>query len=339
MHEPHWGRRTAVGLAGGVVLVGIIATILLVVASGRDDAPPSPPGASRSGSVPPTPDPATVLGVPMSAVEPCSLVDLGSVSTYGRVQDPVDLGEYSSCELDMFPQNGGSLRAIVEFRARVGSDVGLPGTVEKRGDIVVMRELPQNGSCARAILLADRTPIGIDVESDQASVDPCVVAETMTKTALAKLTTTGIGRSPGRARNSLAGVDMCGLVDAASLTSAGFDPLAASPGFARWYCSWGSSVGPGLQIYADRQYEVIDDAGTRMIIAGRQVQIQPGGYSNRPGRCVAQITQRRFLASNGDQRVERLQIIFDGFASQTPDELCRTATALAASAMSKLPAA
>jgi hypothetical protein len=174
---------------------------------------------------------------------------------------------------------------------------------------------------------------------EKVTIGMCAVAETMTKAALTRLTTSGVGTHSVHPSNSLVFIDMCALMDSGALTAAGFDPAASSPGFAHWYCSWRTAAGPILHVYADRQYERTESEGTRVLLSGHEVDIQPGGYTHRRDRCVTQITNRRFLASNGHQRVERVQIIYGGVGSESPDELCRVATALATNVASKLPPA
>ncbi|MGH3615522.1 MAG: protein kinase domain-containing protein [Pseudonocardia sp.] len=336
-----WNHRRRRRLIAGTIIAALALTTTLVIGTGRTgDSTTVAPVPSTQGAAPtttataPTGNPALQADPPTA--DPCSLIDPTPLAAYGEPELEVDFGLFSACQVAVRPVSGGIVVAIARFYPRLDPTMGLPGTVESRGDIGIGRETANDGYCQRTILLPDRTRLIVSAANyGGAAADACAVAETATETALARLTTTGIGQRPAfDARSSLASLDACALLDPGTLIAVGVDPANPTPDYGNWDCRWGYT--PRVTVFPDRGDEVTATDGTPTAVAGRTVLALPGGYSNEPDTCLAQVLHRRFLASDGEQRVEKLRITFTG--TGTPDELCRMATELAANAIPKLPA-
>lgn len=310
-----------------------VAGYLLLVAT----VPACSGGPGNTGAQATQPSSDLILGIAPKSVEPCSLVDASPLSSYGWSPPYNEMGDYAACFVDIYPPSGGWIRGTVEFRDRFGPNDQLSGVIEDHGDIRVSREPPSPGDCRRTILLPERTPVIVDAMAHgNVQVDMCIVAETMTKTALAKLASSGLGTRPLGPPNSLVNIDMCSLPSPDNLNAAGFDPAAASPGYGRWYCSWRTAAGATLQVSAFRQ-DPRPEGGTQIVLTGHDTVVLPGDQVGLPNGCVAKITNRRFLTSDGAQRIERIAISYTGLGPETPDALCRMATTFAGGVAARLP--
>ncbi|MGH3566815.1 MAG: protein kinase domain-containing protein [Pseudonocardia sp.] len=336
-----WNHGRRRWLIAGAIIGVLALTATLVIGTGRTgDSTAVAPVPSTQAAAPPTtataPTGHPALKADPPTADPCSLMDPAPLAAYGEPELEVDFGLFSACQVAVRPASGGIVVVIARFYPQLDPTQGLPGTVEIRGDIGIGRETDNDGYCQRTILFPDRTRLIVSAANyGGAATDACAVAETATATALARLTTTGIGQRPASdARSSLALLDACGLLDPGTLTAVGVDPSNPAPDYGNWDCRWGYT--PRVTVFSDRGDEVTATDGTPTAVAGRTVLALPGGYSNEPDTCLAQVLHRRFLASDGEQRVEKLRITFTG--TGTPEQLCRIATDLAANAIPKLPA-
>jgi len=133
---------------------------------------------------------------------------------------------------------------------------------------------------------------------------------------------------------SLAVVDACGLLDAATVASVpGLETAEPVRGFAGWDCDWDSPTGEsGITIYYDRN-QGLDDEGSRTQIAGRDAVVQP---DDEVDECDVSILHRPYLDPRGDPSDELLNV--DVEAEQVADR-CGLAVAVATVAVERLPAA
>ena len=236
----------------------------------------------------------------------------------------------------MFPTAGGGVIVTAEFFPVLPPAEGLAGTVEVRGDIAVGRTTGSATYCERTILLADRTQVVVSADGrDGTTVDLCAIADTATESAVTRVTTTGIGRrSLADVPNSLVRLDACALLDAAALaTVPGLGAVPGEPRYGNWACGWGEES-PRVQLFLSRQGALDERDGTPTTIGGREARVLPGGYAGVSG-CLVQVPGRAFVAGNGQARVEKTQVLYDGTGPN--EEQCTVATGLMAAVVPRLP--
>jgi eukaryotic-like serine/threonine-protein kinase len=334
--------RVAAGAVAGVLaLAGLLIGQLGPGGSPAAPNPPSTPGPSTSGpptTGPPTTGPATpvlTLGADPHTADPCSLMDPVPLQAYGRSELDADYGPFSSCRIDVTLPSGGRVAVDAGFGDHLNPENALSGEVKFFANLAVSRKQERDGSCQRTVLLPDRTQVEISaLRIDGAAADACAVAETATQSALAKLTSTGIGQRPAPGGpGSLALVDMCTLLDPAVLAAGGFD---ATPKLteANWTCEWhGNGL---LRVGVRRLSPTTDGDGQPTEVAGHTLFVLPGGGGSYSSICLTQVPSRRFVAVNGEQRVEKLYLFY-GDLDRTTEEACRVVREVAINAVQKLP--
>jgi eukaryotic-like serine/threonine-protein kinase len=135
---------------------------------------------------------------------------------------------------------------------------------------------------------------------------------------------------------SLANVDACGLLDAATIaTVPGLEAAEPDPGFAGWECDWESPTSDSVvDIYYDRNQGLDEDGGTRTQVAGRDAVVEP---DEDVGGCDVSIAHRSYLDPRGDRSEELLNVEVEQPGYQ--GDLCALATSVSAAAVERLPAA
>jgi hypothetical protein len=220
----------------------------------------------------------------------------------------------------------------------VRSRAELPdGLREERDGILIVRSALIDDECGRTLRLPDGYDVRVVAGSERGvPPDLCAVADVATDTALPVL-----AREPVPRRlapfdpSSLAVVDACGLLDAATIaTVPGLETAEPDRGFAGWECDWDSPTGgSGITIQYDRNQGLDDDEGSRTQIAGRDAVVQPDDDVNE---CDVSVLHRSYLDPRGDPSDELLNVEVE--AGQEVDR-CGLAVAVATVAVERLPAA
>jgi eukaryotic-like serine/threonine-protein kinase len=205
--------------------------------------------------------------------------------------------------------------------------------------MVIVRSTPVNGECVRTLRLSD----GYDVRALARPVrgalpDPCAVADVVTDTALGVLAGGPVPRrsapfDPG----SLATVDACGLLDAATVaTVPGLETVDPDPGFAGWDCDWENvTTGASVEVSYDRNRGGIGrDAGNPMRIAGRDAAARADADG---AGCDVRVMQRPYTDKRGYPSGELLVVKVDQAAPVA--DPCARGVAIATVAVERLPAA
>lgn len=134
---------------------------------------------------------------------------------------------------------------------------------------------------------------------------------------------------------SLARANACELLDATALRRVpGVRARASDPGFGNWKCEWEDGTGNfGVELEFDRSGTFDMDDGRPAVLAGRKSTVAPDDYGDHT--CVVRTLHRSYRNSLGDPTVELT--ILNVYGPQSPQKLCRSAEALAATAAKKLP--
>ncbi len=337
--DPSAGRRKRMWwvIAAVVVAVLWLAGGLLVVFGppwtwglpGRPAAAPAPP--------PPIGDPRTA--------DPCSLLNEGSMQRFGRATMVRDIGYPQSCSIEIGTGGDGFVRLSATFGAAI--DQAPAGVAERFGQLTISREAAGAGRCGRTVVLGDRSRVYVIAWAYKgAATDLCAVADAGTQTAAFALSSGSLPRrDTSDPPNALTGLDTCSLLDQVALGQVpGLDASRQDPGFAGWLCIWGDNPAfldePWVQVAVARSSPL---SGRPVQIGGRSAQVTPGG-SDAPGTCVVELVQRSYTEASGDprvnlRRVELLRVEVSLGAQQPSDAACRSATALAEAAATKLPPA
>jgi hypothetical protein len=197
-----------------------------------------------------------------------------------------------------------------------------------------VRYPPADGFCEQRILLGDGNAVlvsAIGYEDPSGTTDLCAIAEAARTGTLARLVNQGIGeRAPLGATSPLAGVPACGLLTAEEVLAAMPDPSPPQPHFGDWGCNWNSYLtGDRVAVTYYRGYPLDETDGTPTDFAGHS-----GAVLAREGNCWVQFVQRSYTAGDSN-RVEAVWVTYWG--SESGDQLCQAATALARAAASRLP--
>jgi eukaryotic-like serine/threonine-protein kinase len=280
--------------------------------------------------------PLPVLGDPRTA-DPCALTDAHVLSRFGNGTTTYEsaYGNFNRCDVIVTLSGGASVQVKVELE-KPGSP---QGAMEKRGALRIFREPQSDDECNQTVQLADRNRVTITAKLrpglKPGSADLCAVAGAATDYVNTKLDRGAIPRrSTPFDTASLARMDACTLLDSPTLTRVlGTDVSGPQAGFGNWACSWNSNTSKlSVRLAFDRNVPLTAADGRRMDLGGHTVYLS--SEADEPD-CLAQVVQRRDFDENGKQADEHLRIIVRG--PQTPDQLCRPATELAAVAAATLP--
>jgi eukaryotic-like serine/threonine-protein kinase len=273
------------------------------------------------------------LGDPATA-DPCSLIRTEPFDRFGETTLETDYGNFDRCDVIM---ESGQDR----FAARVLFDLSserLPdGPREERNGIVIVRGAQIDEECGRTLRLPDGYDVDVSADSERGALpDLCAVADVATDTALAVLTR---GQVPRRSvpfdPTSLAVVDACGLLDAATVaTVPGLETAEPDRDFAGWRCDWQSPTSrSAIQIYYDRHQGLDDDMGTPTRIAGHDAAVE---RDEDGSGCDVTVLHRSYADPRGDQSDELLNVEVD--QPEPVADPCVQAIAVATVAVGRLPA-
>lgn len=287
----------------------------------------------------PRPEPVAAapgLGDPATA-DPCALIRPEPFEQFGQATLETDYGSFDRCDV-IVESPASELNRFATRVQFVNSPEQLPdGLREERDGILLVRSGPIDDQCGRTLRLPDGFDVRVVARTERGvPPDLCAVADVGTDTALEVLARGPVPRRPVPFDpTSLANVDACGLLDAATVaTVPGLETAEPDPGFAGWECDWESpSTDAVIDIYYDRN-QGLDGDGTRTRIAGRDAVVEP---DEDVGGCDVTVLHRSYLDPRASPSDELLNVEVEepGY----PGDLCALATAVAAAAVERLPAA
>lgn len=321
-------RSTMVIAALGVVA---IATAAVWVAIGSGDTDPEVPAGEGATAAAET----GLIGEQRTA-DPCALLDPESLRLFGQVELDAETGNFNRCDAMVI------LADVTMVDVEVGFDPAgedLPqGTMEMVGDLVVVREPGEKGTCSQAVALPNEGSIYIDVEHySETLMDVCPMAELATQNVIKVLDQ---GPVPRRAETpgdqSLFHVDACLLLDAVQLSQiAGIDAANPEVGFGNWSCRWPSGTGgASLMIRFDRDHLLALEAGTPIEVAGHDAFIDP--EEDDPA-CLVSIIHREYSDAYLNPMAEIVTVVV--MTDEYSEDLCDQAGQMAELVTASLPAA
>ncbi len=317
------GRRRWRWIAAGTVAAVVVAAAALVVWPR-----PAPDVVDAAAPGPALGDPATA--------DPCSLIRPEPLDRFGQTLLEADSGNFDRCDVTI---DSAQDRFTVQLQFVQSGKVLPEGVPEERDGVVIVRGAPINGECVRTLRLSDGYDVRIVARPVRGALpDPCAVADVTTDTALSVLVA---GPVPRRAApfdpGSLAMVDACGLLDAATVaTVPGLETVDPDPGVAGWDCDWENlTTGASVEVSYDRNRGGIGrDAGNPMRIAGRDA----AGRADEDGAgCDVRVMHRPYTDRRGYPSGELLIVKVDEAAPVT--DPCAKGIAIATVAVERLPAA
>ncbi|WP_219412449.1 serine/threonine-protein kinase [Pseudonocardia nigra] len=326
-------RRMAVAVVG--VLTMAAAAVAVTIAAFTPDPPGSArPASGAAATGAPAANGGTVAIADPEIADPCSLMDPDALAEYGSTALDRHNATFAGCRIDIVRPGGSRVSVAAMFENAQEVVLATDGTEGQMRGFTVLR-FPHGGSlCQRRVLLADGNGVLLTATAHDPAADTgalCAIAESGMVTVVDRLTEGGLGvRARLDAASPLAGIEACTLLAAPDL--AGIPGLSPGrPRFAGWGCIWSTNTAPRLDIHLwyMRRPPLVPDDGVAADFAGR-----PGTVRAGAGHCLVQFVQRRY-AAGGTDRVETVALTHYG--SGSPDDLCRTATALATAAATKLP--
>jgi eukaryotic-like serine/threonine-protein kinase len=325
---PRRGLRVAAAVAAALAVAA--GVVVAVVVSRPGAAPASPPVAAPTTTAPETatiPDPATA--------DPCSLLDIAPLQSFGTASLDPDNVTFTGCRADIERPDGSAVGFTVTFESRAEVAQVSGGTRKEAAGYTIISYEPRDNYCEQRILLADGNAVvlsGVNYEDPPDLTDLCTIAEVGRISALTTLVQQGIGR---RARldasSPLASIPACSLLTQEEIATGVANPTPARPRFADWGCDWASYTGGGsVSVFYYRGHVLNEADGAPADFAGH-----PGTVLARPGNCLVQFVQRAYTAG-GSNRIEAIWVTYLGSGSD--DQLCQNARTLATAAASRLPA-
>lgn len=319
-----------------IIAVAVVAVTLLAAAGGWWLLSPSPPVPPVAASDP--------IGDPRTA-DPCALLDTSALEGFGPTELYPDLGSVAGCTVAIRPAAGEivSVHAALEgIRSRGDRDLA-PLPQQRAGEITIYHPSLGPGSCARTVLLPNRSRVTFSAASnrDGGGLDPCTVADTAVLQVLPRLTSGSLPRRTlAGPPNSLAWVDHCTLLDDATLRSIpGLRVDARDSLNGGTVCEWGDDD-PGIadpplvSVYASRTGSV---SGKSISINSREGAIRPTIAKGPRVYCRVSLIQRSFPGPSGEPLYELLNVQVHLTVATAADAQCAVATEIAEIATAKLP--
>jgi serine/threonine-protein kinase len=318
------GRRRWPWIAAVAVVAVIVAVAALAVW-------PRPAPDVVDAAAPPGP----ALGDPATA-DPCSLLRPEPLDRFGQTLLEADSGSFDRCDVVI---DSAQDRFTVQLQLAQSSTVLPEGVPEERDGLVIVRGAPVNGECLRTLRLSDGYDVRVVARPVRGALpDPCAVADVATDTAIGVLVG---GPVPRRSAPfdpaSLAVVDACGLLDAATVaTVPGLETVDPDPGIAGWDCDWENlTTGASVEVSYDRNRGGIGrDAGNQIRIAGRDAATRADADG---AGCDVRVLHRPYTDKRGYPSAELLIVKVDHAAPVTNP--CARGVAIATVAVGRLPAA
>lgn len=313
-----------------------VAGVIVAVVVSRPGSAPGTPAAPVTAPVaaPPVPGPKRATIPDPATADPCSLLDIAPLQSFGTASLDPDNVSFAGCRADIQQADGGAAGVTVTFENEIEVGQVSGGTRTEAAGYTIITYEPGESWCERRILLDDRNAIlvsAVRYEDPAGSMDLCTIADVGRINALTRLVQSGIGRRPPLVDTSpLAGIPACTLLFSEDIATAISNSTPARPRFGDWGCKWNSfTSSDSVEVTYYRGYPLGAADGTPATFAGH-----PGTVLPREGNCWVQFVQRGYTAG-GNSRIEAVWVTYWG--SGTGDQLCRTATTLATAAAGRLP--
>jgi tRNA A-37 threonylcarbamoyl transferase component Bud32 len=337
--RPRRGLRIAAAAVAALAVAAGVIVAVVVARPGTDPVTPVTPVAPVTSppspvAAPPTTGPETASIPDAATADPCSLLDVASLQSFGETSLDPDNASFAGCRADIHRSGLDSTAVTVTFENEIEVGQVSGGTRTEEAGYTIISYQPGENYCDRRILLGDRNAVlvsAVRYADSPAPMDLCAIAEAGRVSALTSLVQRGIGRRPALAEASpLALVSACTLLTVQEVDTAIANSTPPRPRFGGWGCNWNSfTSGDSVEVIYYRGYTLGDADGTPARISGH-----PGTVLAREGRCWVQFVQRRYTAG-GSSRIESVWVTYWG--SGSGDQLCQKATTLATAAASRLP--
>jgi hypothetical protein len=284
------------------------------------------------------------LGPDPAGTDPCAAISLNSLTGFGRPFVDPEVLNFGTCVVTTtLADKSGQVQTRLDLTGplRYPPRPPVPG---KMGEI----EYPEahDGSCERAISLADANRIVVTSHPVNRAQDAplCSFSESVLSGVLATLAN---GPLPRRAQPfpdwSLAHVDACGLLDAATTSAVLGRAKEPDRGFSGWNCTWEHDPRT-ITVEFSREWPIEGDdevPGDRIQVGNRKAVIAPvpGGHPE----CAVKVVHRFYTPAlpvlNGTEpnREEIAVVSVEDTTAAGGDALCATARSLAEVLVRRLP--
>ncbi|MEU2617808.1 serine/threonine-protein kinase [Streptomyces sp. NPDC007157] len=326
-------RRRPLLVAAVAVVAAVTAGLVLLApwdarggGGGRTATDAKPPAAARA---------AGTMGEARTA-DPCGLLDAASLSRFGGTELDPDYGEIDRCDV-LVKNTDGDDNADVQVNLDADQD-NYEGNLTTRvvGHLTVVDLKPDDDSCERAVLTADRHQIRIvGKKLGKVAPDPCDLADAATDHVVGVLDDGPVPRRTARpAADSLARLDACTLLGAADLARVpGVDADNRDRGFGGWDCDWSSDDGDrDVEIQFSRDNSLDSDDGHPVEVAGTRSYFVADEAED--DSCTVRTPHRTYTDSAGDHTVELFQLTV--YAPLPEKKLCGDADDLAAAVVGNI---
>ncbi|HEU0089393.1 MAG TPA: hypothetical protein VFQ77_17415 [Pseudonocardiaceae bacterium] len=219
--SPRWSVRARIALAAGaiVTLAVTVSGVLIGVITLTD-----------STGEPQVPSPANTGPRDPREADPCLLIDENALRSFGTPSLATSPW-LQGCEYVIDNPEGGDARLRVQFRS--------PDPKEPEYDERIVKIEGAPGCESRRELTAQlAVTVAAFTHSDN-PVDLCAITRAATTVADNIIDQKGVPYIPGRTSNySHASYRACDLLDNATFSNHGLDPIHRNTGFGNWTCYW-----------------------------------------------------------------------------------------------------
>ena len=303
------GRAIAAGVAAGLVAIAVGVAVMRPV---------------EAAATPRVGDARTA--------DPCALISTQPFERFGDTALESDYGNFNRCDVSMESETG---RFMVTVQFDPATSVLPNGEVESHGELVVVRQGRVGDRCEAVVRLPDSHEVNIWARAERGDTpELCAIVDIATDGALAVLAQ---GEVPRRQATfpavSLANVDACGLLDAATVaTVPSLEDTTPDPGFGSWECAWDKRDSDAeIVVRYDRNVDELDGMGTPTQVRDRAAAVNQDDESE----CDVTVLHRPYQDPYGTTAGE-LVVVEVAQAVPIPDP-CAPAIAVAAVAVAHLP--
>jgi hypothetical protein len=332
-------RRLLAGAA-----VAAVAALVAGFVLGRPLWATTTGGAPAGATTPSSPAGPNTLGADPAGTDPCAAISTNSLTSFGEPFVDPEVLNFGSCVVTTtLTGKTGQVQTRLDLTGplRYPPRPPVPGKIGE-----IERPDPHDGSCERAISLADANRIVVTSHplDDRAKDAPlCSFSESVLSGVL---TTLANGPLPRRAQLpewSLAHVDACGLLDDA--TTSGVLGQAKKPdrGFGGWGCTWEHDPRT-ITVEYSREWPIEADEdvpGDRIRVGNRNAVVAPvpGGQPECAVMVVHHVYTPALPVLNGTppDREEVAKVSVEDTTAAGGDALCATARSLAEVLVRRLP--
>ncbi|MEU9153470.1 protein kinase [Streptomyces sp. NPDC048417] len=326
-------RRRPLLVAAVATVAAVTAGLVLLAPWNSQDAGA---GSTATDAKPPaTARAAGTMGEARTA-DPCKLLDAASLSRFGATELDPDYGEIDRCDV-LVENTHGDDNADVQVNLDADQD-DYEGDLTTRvvGHLTVVALKPDDDSCERAVLTADRHQIRIvGKRLGKGAPDPCDLADAATDHVVGVLDDGPVPRRTAQpAADSLARLDACALLGAPDLARVpGVDADNRDRGFGGWDCDWSSDDGNReVEIQFSRDNSLDSDDGHPVEVVGTRSYFVADEAED--DTCTVRTPHRTYTDSAGDHTVELFQLTV--YAPLPEKKLCGDAENLAAAVVGSI---